>query len=162
MRVRRRERETERKRDREKERSFPKTFLPFVNMCMCLDGVVPEIGAAEDATTARNIATRAEAGQGAQAADNGTVSFAIETIPARFIDAITDEIMRVPMILPSGNIVDLSTLKRLVDTSYATAGATDPYTGALPCICAHASTCARQPVPSTAPFSPACHTLTYE
>ena len=46
-------------------------------------------------------------------------------VPPEFLDAITDEIMRVPMMLPSRNVVDVSTLQRLMDTS----GGVDPYTG---------------------------------
>ncbi|XP_022200398.2 RING finger protein 37 [Nilaparvata lugens] len=61
---------------------------------------------------------------------NDNSSNICEPIPDEFLDAITYELMEVPMVLPSGKIVDLKTLERYnsEQESYGRS-ANDPFTG---------------------------------
>lgn len=71
------------------------------------------------------------------------------SIPDRFLDEITYELMALPMLLPSGHFVDRSTLEKLhhTDTTYARPPS-DPFTGMSICAIFNLHTCVRLLLPS--------------
>ncbi|RZF40425.1 hypothetical protein LSTR_LSTR011195 [Laodelphax striatellus] len=55
-----------------------------------------------------------------------------EIIPEEFLDVITNELMEIPMVLPSGKIVDLKTLERYnAEQEKYGRSANDPFTGKI-------------------------------
>lgn len=60
----------------------------------------------------------------AAATDTVEAAFDVDAPPSRFVDPLTDELMTTPVILPSGNRIDASSLARHLSTSM-----TDPFTG---------------------------------
>uniref|UniRef100_A0A0K8T915 RING finger protein 37 n=1 Tax=Lygus hesperus TaxID=30085 RepID=A0A0K8T915_LYGHE len=63
---------------------------------------------------------------------NGRVLRQEVVVPEEFIDPISCEIMTIPMTLPSGNIVDLSTLEKFYSAEGKMGrGRSDPFTGVL-------------------------------